>query len=243
MNAGADRLRVASVTGMDVELPIAGLGGRSYAFVIDWHIRIAGALAWFGLSSLILYGDLLAAVDEVNALLFFAVVAPSLVIYLLYHPILEIAMHGRTPGKRIAGVRIVAADGHVPSVGALLIRNLLRTLDSLPTLYAVGLATTLVTRQALRIGDIAAGTVLVYDDADARPARNSIWRTSGLANVEADAVARLGLERVELVCELLSRWDVLDAGTRRQLAARLLEEDADAATEAEFKGRLQELVR
>jgi uncharacterized RDD family membrane protein YckC len=40
-------VRIPSVTGVDVELKIAGPGGRSYAFVIDWHIRFLAAVAWF----------------------------------------------------------------------------------------------------------------------------------------------------------------------------------------------------
>ena len=48
-------------------------------------------------------------------------------------------MRGRTPGKRMAGVRIVARDGGAPSVGALLVRNVFRLIDSLPLLYGVGL--------------------------------------------------------------------------------------------------------
>ena len=41
-----DSLRIESITGVDVELPLAGPGGRSYAFIIDWHIRLLIALFW-----------------------------------------------------------------------------------------------------------------------------------------------------------------------------------------------------
>ena len=49
----AENLHIASVTGVDLKLRIVGLGGRSYAFILDWHFRIAGAIAWYGLSSLV----------------------------------------------------------------------------------------------------------------------------------------------------------------------------------------------
>ena len=42
----ADRLRIDSITGVPIELPIAGPGGRSFAFIIDWHIRVLIAAAW-----------------------------------------------------------------------------------------------------------------------------------------------------------------------------------------------------
>ena len=119
----------------------------------------------------------------------------------------------------------------------MLIRNALRPLDALPALYVVGCVAVLATRQCVRIGDIAAGTLLVYDDPDAAWAANhSPGRTTD------DAIARIGLERAELVHELLDRWDDLQADARRALACRLLEEDT-AATELELRRRLERLVR
>ena len=59
--------------------------------------------------------------------------------YFLYHFALEIAMHGRTPGKRMAGIHIVTREGGSPGAGALLTRNVFRLVDSLPLLYGVGL--------------------------------------------------------------------------------------------------------
>lgn len=229
------RLQVASVTGIDWGFSIAGLGGRSYAFVVDWHIRVVGALAWWALSSLLLYGDVLGVVSNVSAVdrLFLSVVlAPTLAIYFLYHPIVEVAMLGRTPGKRLAGIRIVASDGQVPAVGALVVRNVLRIVDSMPGMYAVGLIATLLTRQSVRIGDLAAGTVLVYEDDGA-----------GVPAFKEDAIVRHGLERAELVHELLQRWDGLHPEHRVRLAAKLLGLRPASRTEAAFKAALEEEVR
>ena len=231
MTASTDQLQVASVTGIDLSLRIAGLGGRSYAFVVDWHIRVVGALAWYALAGLVLYGDLLPTPTG-GWLFFFTLIMPGLAIYLLYHPVLEVVMSGRTPGKRIAGLRIVTVDGQVPSIGPLLIRNVLRLLDSMPGLYAVGLAAVLATRQSVRIGDLAAGTLLVYEDAD-----------SPLTGFDDGAAQRLGFERAELTRELLRRWRDLEPPARRLLAGRLLDEDAAGDSDAELRKRLEELVR
>ena len=57
---------------------------------------------------------------------------PTSLIYLLYHPLVELAMRGRTPGKRMAGVRIVNRQGGTPSSLAILIRNGFRLIDCLP---------------------------------------------------------------------------------------------------------------
>ena len=233
----AENLHVASVTGVDLELRIVGLGGRSYAFILDWHIRIAGAIAWYGLSSLVLYGDLVPRQIDVGWPFFLIVGLPALLIYLLYHPVLEIVMRGRTPGKRIARVRIVSLDGQVPGVGALLIRNLARLLDSLPSFYAVGLIAALTTRRSMRVGDLAAGTLLVYEGVESESA---VFED---ASFLTDGAARLGVEEAALARELLRRWKDLLPAARRQLAERLLDEDCGARTQDDLKQRLLALIR
>jgi uncharacterized RDD family membrane protein YckC len=225
-------LKVPSITGVDVELRIAGPGGRSYAFIIDWHIRALAAAAW------LFFGGAVATADGVSpAGMMYGVFAPAAGIYFLYHPVLEILMSGRTPGKRMAGVRLLKGDGGVPGAGALLIRNVFRLVDSLPILYCVGLAATLLTKNAVRIGDIAAGTVLVYDE----PRAASVTR-----ELSGRAVERLGLRQAEVFRDLLGRWQELDPEVRRSLARRVLartdiapEADDDEALHDALEGALR----
>jgi uncharacterized RDD family membrane protein YckC len=206
-------LKIRSVTGVDLELEIAGPGARSYAFIIDWHIRLLAAVVWL-FAGLWLFTNVQSSdALQGNAGFFYFVGLPSLAIYFLYHPLLEIAMQGRTPGKRIAGVRLVDRDGGMPGVGALLIRNVFRLVDALPLFYCVGLATVIVNKDSLRFGDIAAGTVLVYDAA----------RTERLVEtLSARAVERLGLKQAEVVRDLLGRWNELKPEVRSSLAVELL---------------------
>lgn len=205
-------LRVPSVTGIDLELRIAGPGARSYAFVIDWHIRILAALGWLLVGTLATGGSL-GAPPQTGPAYAFGALLPSAALYFLYHPVLEIVMRGRTPGKRIAGVRVVKRDGGAPGIGALLIRNVFRLVDSLPMFYLVGLGTTIVTAHSVRIGDIAAGTLLVYDEARPRDALDGLSR---------EAVSRLGLENAELVRDVLARWDEMRPEARADIARSLL---------------------
>ena len=109
-------ITLQSITGVDVALRIAGPGSRSYAFVIDWHIRFILALAWFFTAAILSTGSLLFWLQSGprGDLFYFIVLLPTAVIYFLYHPLLEIAMHGRTPGKRMAGVRLVSRTGDIP---------------------------------------------------------------------------------------------------------------------------------
>ena len=152
-----------------MSLSIAGPGSRSYAFLIDWHFRLVLAGAWFVCAALITTGRVFAAAGSGRSPTVYVITAvlPGLFIYFLYHPIVEVLMQGRTPGKRIAGVRVVTRLGGTPGLGALLIRNVFRLIDAMPAMYVVGLITTLVTDQRVRIGDLAAGTILVHDSGDA----------------------------------------------------------------------------
>lgn len=210
----APDLVVDSVTGVDVALPVAGPGVRSFAFLIDWNIRTVLAVAWYVVAALAYNRGWDVAAPLSPAATWFAyVVLPPAVIYFLYHPVLEIAMRGRTPGKRMASVQIVGRDGRVPGVGALLTRNVFRLVDSFPVAYATGLVATMLTRDQVRIGDLAAGTLLVYARNDAALPEYTGERVAG---------SQLDATSAEIVSELLQRWATLDALARQRLARALL---------------------
>jgi uncharacterized RDD family membrane protein YckC len=219
----ADELVIDSATGVAVALPVAGPGGRALAFVLDWHIRLAIALAWYG-SGALLHSTLargapsLAVPFDPGPTWFLAVVLPATAIYFLYHPALEIALRGRTPGKRFAGVRIVTREGNAPGIGALLVRNVFRLIDSFPGLYCVGLVATVVTRQSVRLGDLAAGTVLVYERDRALSLPQALAPGPRVAGDDAATA----LARGELLAELQSRWTDLSTEARGGLARGLL---------------------
>lgn len=225
-----------SVTGVDVELRIAGPGSRSYAFVIDWHIRVVLALAWF-FGGLLLYTGALRFENWPRGSVWsLAVVMPASAIYFLYHPLLEILMRGSTPGKRIAGVRLVSRGGDIPGVGALLVRNVFRIVDSMPFAYVVGLVCVAFTRQHVRIGDLAAGTLLVHD----RTVNDTSFGGLGAAALPGGVSPQLA----DLVHEVLDRWDALEDAVRcnlaRSLIARLDPAAAQAAsTELSFQLRVR----
>jgi uncharacterized RDD family membrane protein YckC len=234
-------LVVDSVTGVDLALPVAGPGARSYAFLIDWVIRAILFTAWYGVAAVIYnrHWTFVAPLSP-DAKWFVLVVMPAAAMYFLYHFVLEIAMHGRTPGKRMAGVQIVTREGGSPGVGALLTRNVFRLVDSLPILYGVGLITTLATRDHVRVGDMAAGTLLVYERPDVvlpEPAQT-----------DADSERALRSSDAEIISELLSRWPHLESEARQRLATAILSQHGvDAATppptEAWLRAQLERLLR
>jgi uncharacterized RDD family membrane protein YckC len=229
--ATAADLVVESATGVDVHLRVAGPGARSLAYLIDWLIRVVLAASWFVVAAMAYNRTPSLLPHAADPSWVAAVVAPAAAIYVLYHWALELSMRGSTPGKRMAGVRISARNGGTPGTGALLVRNVFRLIDSLPVAYGVGLLAVMLTPDHVRIGDLAAGTLLVYDEIAPPP--------PGVAASIADRT------RAEAVGELLQRWGDLDPLARRRLAREILaaarvswvelSEDEDRALRAELE--------
>ena len=239
MSRSVPDLTVDSVTGIDVSLAVAGPGARSYAFLIDWHVRFILAFAWYAFGALLFNGHMSLAVPAIpSGRWFVLVLLPAAAIYFLYHYVLELAMRGRTPGKRAAGVHLVTRDGGTPGAGALLTRNVFRLIDCLPICYGVGLVAVAVTREHLRIGDMAAGTLLVYE------------RTVAAPPAELLAHGALDATGMEIVQELLARWEALEPEARLALARRVLAryapgeagDGAGGASEGEVRRRLGRLI-
>jgi uncharacterized membrane protein SpoIIM required for sporulation/uncharacterized RDD family membrane protein YckC len=159
-------IAVPSATGIDARVVLAGPGARAIAFVLDWLLRGALSLAWLLLAAWAILGNLDFSIpSDVETLWYLAGAVPATAIYFLYHPVLEPLMAGRTPGKRMAGLRVLTPEGLVPSTGALLTRNIFRIIDSMPAFYVVGLLFVMFGRRHLRLGDLAAGTVLAVERA------------------------------------------------------------------------------
>ena len=160
---------------------------------------------------------------------------PAALFYFSYHPLFEWLWQGQTPGKRLAGVRLVDAQGRPPQLPAVLVRNVFRIVDSIPAVYAVGLITCIVTENGVRLGDLAAGTLLIY--ADAAP---------DAADFDDRVVRASAAPRIVLVQELIDRWSTLDPHARRGLAIRLLGAGGVAAEtgsdDAALLGALRELL-
>jgi uncharacterized RDD family membrane protein YckC len=83
-----------------------------------------------------------------------------------YYMVFELVWNGQSPGKRLVGTRVVRTDGDPPGFFDVAVRNLVRIIDFLPTAYAVGLVTMFLNPQARRLGDFAAGTLVVRERAE-----------------------------------------------------------------------------
>jgi uncharacterized membrane protein SpoIIM required for sporulation/uncharacterized RDD family membrane protein YckC len=222
---GAPALLVPSPTGVDAHVVLAGPGARSLAFLLDWLIRSALAAIYVLLASWLINDNFrmdIAPDDE--TLWYLAGALPATAIYFLYHLILEPLMAGRTPGKRLAGLRVLTPEGQVPTTGALITRNIFRIVDSMPLFYVVGLLFVFFGRQHLRLGDLAAGTVLALERAPflEKLGAQDEWRA---ARRRAEALSR---SRDSDVDDALAVVDDYRRAARGLSAARLSTDPAVA---------------
>ncbi|RNF83813.1 RDD family protein [Montanilutibacter psychrotolerans] len=141
---------VVTPEGVALHLPAAGPVPRALAWVLDFVIRMA--VVTLGAIVLAAMGR---AGSGIHAVLIFLV-------YWFYPVLFEALGNGRTPGKRVLGLRVVAANGAPVGWMAAFVRNLLRTVDMLPFGYAVGLVTSLADPWGRRLGDMVAGTLVVH---------------------------------------------------------------------------------
>jgi uncharacterized RDD family membrane protein YckC len=150
---------VETPEGVELGLRVAGPAPRLHAWGIDSALRLlAYALALIPLSLL----------GRVGLGVFF------LLLFLgewLYPVLFEVLGGGATPGKRVLGLVVVHDDGTPLGWSASLLRNLLRFADFLPLAYGFGLASMLVHPDFKRLGDLAAGTLVVYREAPPGAAR------------------------------------------------------------------------
>ncbi|HEY0855809.1 MAG TPA: RDD family protein [Albitalea sp.] len=151
MNTSLDTLFTAETPeGIALALRPAGVAPRFYAFAIDLGIRFAILMA--GVTVLAAFGRM---GTGVFLILYFALE--------WFYPVLfEVGLAGATPGKRSLGLRVVMDTGLPVTPAASLLRNLLRAADFLPVAYGFGLASMLLRSDFKRIGDLAAGTLVVY---------------------------------------------------------------------------------
>ena len=145
-------LHAETPEGIDILLRPAGAAPRVLAFALDFGIR---AIVY------IIAAIVLGAIHGLgNGLLLIAVFS----LEWLYPIVFELLPGAATPGKRVLGLQVTMDTGLPVTPAAAVTRNLLRAADLLPFAYAFGLASMLSRRDFKRLGDIAAGTLVVHCD-------------------------------------------------------------------------------
>jgi uncharacterized RDD family membrane protein YckC len=215
-----DELVVATPELVTFDYQLAGPGSRFLAQIIDLPLQL------LLLGAAILGGVSLGQVVQDSNLLIVATVVLALVVVWGYYPVSEAAWSGKTLGKFAFGLRVVGDQGEPITVSQAIIRNLVRLIDFLPFFYGVGIIALFWNGRGKRLGDLAAGTVVVRERAPVRlgqlasaaaPGRRAAPR---LAPAESALLRQLEPELKRFVIAYAGRRAHLDPWRRQVLASR-----------------------
>jgi uncharacterized RDD family membrane protein YckC len=157
-----DQLNIDTPELVAIEMPLAGIGSRFIAILIDYLICGAFLLVLLTLAVIIIPAlHLLSNVSaNVAAGIFFLII---FVVQWGYFSLFEAFNSGRTPGKQAAKIRVIHESGRGISFLESLARNLVRVIDWLPSFYAAGVIAMFSSKRHQRLGDMVAGTLVVRD--------------------------------------------------------------------------------
>ncbi len=225
-----DRITIPTPEGVSLELTLAGLGSRAIAGAVDLAVK-AVAVA-------VLLIVFVAAVGDPGLLIFVPLAGMTM---LAYDVLFETLGGGRTPGKRLAGLRVVRTSGRPVDLTASVIRNAVRLGDGLALSYLPTVVSIIVTRRNQRPGDLAADTVVIRDRREIDRAwpdeatphvapAEQLWRSRAPApaalatrpgNGAAWDVSAVPAEDIATVRAFLERRAGLTDAARARLAAQL----------------------
>ncbi len=237
-----DQLSIDTPELVALEFPVAGIGSRSIACIVDYVIQGAAiTLVILGLALLALSAPSAAAAPAKSSRSaeVWATAIVLLVLFLFqwgYFSLFEAFWNGQTPGKRMLKLRVIQQSGQQIGFFHALSRNLLRIVDSLPGFYLVAIVFVFATKRSQRLGDLVAATMVVHE----RKIETPIWdgsaarsftaslvepvaavqstRSTGLA---ADVIARLDHGDLELIESFNARRLDLPYKASSALAERL----------------------
>jgi uncharacterized RDD family membrane protein YckC len=216
--SSGDKLIIETPEQTLLEFPLAGIGSRFVALALDTILQGA---------TIFVLALVFVAAAAGNPLLSRSgsqwLIAGVLILFFLvnfgYFAFFETIWNGQTPGKRYARLRVMRDNGHPIGVYEALVRNLIRLIDELPGIYAVGIVSVLFSRQNKRLGDHVAGTVVVHERLleGMKPVRQAPGQPAPFD------VTRISPEEVQLLETFFFRRDNLDTVLRQHMASEIAE--------------------
>lgn len=152
-----EQLSVETPEQIDINFQKAGIGSRFYAALIDTLLLVLISLVGYYVNRRFIseLGDVLGKwLGAMGGIVVFA-------LFWGYYMVLEATTNGQSVGKRVLGLRVIKEGGYPISFADSAIRNLVRIADFLPFFYSVGLCVMLINKNWQRLGDLAAGTLVV----------------------------------------------------------------------------------
>ena len=228
----SEPFRLETPEAVSVHYALAGVGSRFMAAAVDSFIQLvlliliiiatAAAGGWaVAVGALRDFGDAPTSNPAVWLVALFLI--GTFLLLWGYYVAFELLWNGQSPGKRLFRLRVLRENGYPIGFVESLVRNLVRLLDFLPFYYGFGVVTMLVDSRSRRLGDLAAGTIVVKERRDVRAA--DLLPREPLA-VDLDTTTLPGGERLDdrayaLLREYLLRRERLGAPARAALAREL----------------------
>lgn len=211
-----DRMRVSTPEGIDLDLSLAGLGSRVAAAVIDGAILVIATFV-------LMYLSFRVATDLGAGGWAFAVLTTLVFgLWFGYDVAFETLNSGRTPGKIANGLRVLRTDGRPVTFRTSAVRNILRLVDGPVTLFIAGTVAILASPRNQRLGDLAAGTIVVRERrqqaAPALAGQDLFPLPTAVASWDASAVTT---DELGAVRSFLERRHGLEAVHRERIAMEL----------------------
>jgi len=235
----ADQLNIDTPEQVELEFAVAGLGSRFVAVLLD-HLIQAGFYFVFILFGAIVFGALANRINLLGKWVLAGFIALNFLLLWGYYTLFEAFWHGQTPGKHIMKLRVIKDSGRQITLFEAMSRNLLRIIDYLPAFYLAGVITMLCTKRNQRLGDLAAGTIVVHERSDEQPLLiergtsiipaqfasgydplASVAVAQDASSLPADAVAKLGADDLLLIESFFARALDLSLPTRAEIAGRV----------------------
>jgi uncharacterized RDD family membrane protein YckC len=221
-------LRIETPEGLDLFLPLAGFGPRFLAFFIDMvGVGIVQVILVVIAIFVAVGAGSAAAVapDEIGGMVILMMVLFLIVILfapVLYFMLFESLWAGQSPGKRIAGIRVIRRGGFPVGPREVFTRNVLRIVDMLPSNWIVGVISFFATKNQQRVGDVVADTVVVREFGGRRPVSSPLAFDTRAADLRQPAHA-VSPQVSYAIGSYLQRAGELNAEAREQLSLRLIE--------------------
>lgn len=225
-----DQLSIRTPEHVEFQYVLAGLGNRFFALLIDNLIQ-GGILFVLMLLFFLGLGFLRQGLgyNPLQGLPALLVVALGVIFFFLvlngYFIFFEALWSGQTPGKRAMKIRVLREDGRPVGFYEVMVRNVLRLADILPVYYALGALVMLISKKNQRLGDYAAGTVVIKERRQQVPASGPRTRLEVKPHLETlpqpQVQVVLSAEEQTMVINFLRRRFELEPAARAQLAQRL----------------------
>ncbi len=222
-----DKLTIETPEQTALEFPLAGVGSRFLAIALDSLLIAAAILILVVIAiSLAITTRFVSQNTPIYTLAIFFLLGFS--IQFGYFALFEALWNGQTPGKRWTHLRVIKDSGRPISAYDAILRNLLRAVDYLPTLYAVGLITMLISKENKRLGDYAAGTVVIHE----KPLQGiaASWNAAAQTNTQPVPIlmaSQITVDELQLIEAFLNRRSSLEPEVRRAMARQIADRFAE----------------